>query len=368
MFLGPNFGLIKNNMDNTEINEEIKGGIDGKVIMVTGGTGSFGNAVVERLLKDFNPKQIVIYSRDEKKQFDMGNKFNSPKLKFVTGDVRDRDAIKHAMNGVNLVFHAAALKQVPNCEFFPVEAVKTNVMGVHNVIDAAIYNDLERVVVLSTDKAVYPINVMGMTKAMMERIMIANSREKRGNTIFCGTRYGNVMYTRGSVIPFFIDLMKAGKPLKITHRDMTRFLMPLTHSVDLVLYAFVNGKDGDIFVKKSPASTVGDLAQAIIGLFNYKGGIEEIGIRPGEKMHESLTTREETVRTEDLKEFFRIAPEVPGVNMDYREYYFQGRIGNDLPEEGYTSENTKRLSVEEVKQLLLTLPEIQEELKNFKGK
>lgn len=352
-------------MDNSSFIEQIKKGIEGKIILITGGTGSFGNAVVERLLNDFNPKQVIVLSRDEKKQFDMGNKFNNSKLKFVTADVRDKDVVNHVMKGVDFVFHAAALKQVPNCEFFPIEAIRTNIIGGYHVIDSAVENEIERIVVLSTDKAVYPINVMGMTKALMERVMIALSREKRSRTVLCGTRYGNVMYTRASVIPFFVDLMKAGKPLKITNKNMTRFLMPLSHSVDLVLYALVNGNDGDIYVKKSPAATVGDLAQAMVELFNYDGGIEEIGVRPGEKMHETLITTEELIRTEDKDEYFRIAPEVPGANMDYREYYFKGKKGNNLPEEGYNSSNTKRLSISEIKELLISLDEIKEELANF---
>ncbi len=342
---------------------DIKSAMENKTILVTGGTGSFGNAVTEKLLQ-YSPKKIIIFSRDEKKQFDMGNKFNSDKLKFLIGDVRDRDSVFHAMYGVDYVFHAAALKQVPNCEFFPTEAIKTNSLGAHNVIDAAIMNNVERVVVLSTDKAVHPINAMGMSKALMERIMIAASREGRGKTILCGTRYGNVMYTRGSVIPFFIELMNLGKPLKITDKNMTRFLMPLSASVDLVLYALTNGENGDIYVKKSPASTIGDLARALIEIFNYNKGVEEIGIRPGEKIHESLISSEEAVRVEDKGDYFLIKPEVPG--MDYRKYYFEGiKDGHTLSvEDGYTSANTKQLNVKEVKELLLSLDEIKQELKN----
>jgi len=265
---------------------------------------------------------------------------------------------------VNYIFHAAALKQVPNCEFFPYEAIKTNSLGAYNVINAAIENSVERLVVLSTDKAVYPINVMGMTKALMERIMIAISREKRGKTILCGTRYGNVMYTRGSVIPYFVGLMKAEKPLTVTSKNMTRFMMPLSHSVDLVLYALTNGKDGEIYVRKSPAATIGDLAEVLVEIFNYDKGIQEIGIRPGEKMHETLISSEETFRTENCGDYYKIIPEVPG--MDYRQYFFKGQKNNHLPHEGYTSANTKRLSKVELKELLLSLDEIKEELKNFK--
>lgn len=345
---------------------DIKNAIENKAILVTGGTGSFGNAVVERLLT-LNPRKIIIFSRDEKKQFDMGNKYNNDKLRFILGDVRDRDSIFHAMYRVDYVFCAAALKQVPNCEFFPMEAIKTNVIGIHNIIDAAIENGVKKVVVLSTDKAVHPINVMGMTKALMERIMIAASREKRGETEFCGTRYGNVMYTRGSVIPYFVELMKRGEPLTVTNRQMTRFLMPLSASVDLVLYALIQGENGNIYVKKSPASTVGDLAQALVEIFDYKNGIKEVGIRPGEKMHEELVSREEVPRTEDKGEYFKIKPEVP--NLNYRQYYYQGiPDGHVLPEEGYTSANTQRLSVEEIKKLLLSLDEIKEDLADFKNK
>ncbi|MFY9462104.1 MAG: SDR family NAD(P)-dependent oxidoreductase [Candidatus Sungiibacteriota bacterium] len=342
--------------------EEVKKNIENKVILITGGTGSFGNAVADRLL-ELNPKKIIIFSRDEKKQFDMGNKYNNPKIQFVIGDVRDSDTVNHAMRGVDLVFHAAALKQVPNCEFFPIEALKTNTVGAHHVLRGALQNGAEKVVILSTDKAVHPINVMGMTKALMERVMIAAAREKKGKTVFCGTRYGNVMYTRGSVIPYFIELMKRGLPLKVTNKDMTRFMMPLPHSVDLVLYALVNGKDGEIYVKKSPASTIGDLAEALVEIFNYDKGVEEIGIRPGEKKHEMLVSPEELSRTEDCGDFYKIRPEVP--EIDYKHYYFKGAKIDSLPEEGYTSANTKRLNREELKELLLSLPEIQKELGSF---
>ncbi len=340
--------------------------IKGKIVLITGGTGSFGNAVVGRLLGlGLGPRKIIIFSRDEKKQFDMGNKYNSDKLRFIIGDVRDKDSVSRVMRGVDFVFHAAALKQVPNCEFFPMEAVKTNVLGVHNVIEAAIASGVKRAVVLSTDKAVYPINAMGMSKALMERIMIAASREKRGETVLCGTRYGNVMYTRGSVIPYFVELMRAGKPLRITNKNMTRFLMPLEDSVDLVLYALCRGENGNIYVKKAPASTVGDLAEALISVFARGKGIEEIGVRPGEKTHETLVSCEEIFRTEDLGDYYRILPEAP--DMDYRQYYFYGKKKNSLPEQGYTSSNTKRLSVKEIKKLLLSLGEVREELNNLKN-
>ena len=340
--------------------------LKGKTILITGGTGSFGNAMVDKLL-ELNVKKVIVFSRDEKKQFDMGNQYNDNKLKFITGDVRDRDEVSHAMNGVDYVFHAAALKQVPNCEFFPWEAIKTNTLGAHNVIDMAIKSGVKRVVILSTDKTVYPINVMGMTKALMERIMIAISREKRGKTVLCGTRYGNVMYTRGSVIPFFIDLMKLNEPLRITDKNMTRFMMPLGQSVDLVLYALTNGQLGEIYVRKSPAAAIGDLAKAITELFNYKKGIKEVGIRPGEKIHETLISSEESVRAIDCGDYYKIIPEVSG--MDYREYYFGDKHPlNGLSGEGYTSVNTKRLSIAEIKKLLLSLNEIKQELKNWNNR
>ena len=344
---------------------DYKKNIKNKSILVTGGTGSFGNAVVDKLLK-LNPKRIIIFSRDEKKQFDMGNKYNSDKLRFVIGDVRNKESINYAMKGVNLVFHAAALKQVPNCEFFPIEAIKTNTLGAYNVINTAIDNNVEKVVVLSTDKAVYPINVMGMTKALMERIMIASSREKRSKTILCGTRYGNVMYTRGSIIPYFVDLMKDGKPLTITNKNMTRFMMPLSQSIDLVLYALVNGKNGELYVRKAPAVTIGNLAKALLSIFKYNKDSKEIGIRPGEKTHETLISKEESFRTEDCGNYYKILPEVP--NLDYRGYYFKGQKNNSLPEQGYTSENAHRLSIKEIRELLLSLDELKQELKEFKNR
>ena len=335
-----------------------------KVVLITGGTGSFGNAFVKELLTTFNPRKIIILSRDEKKQFDMGNRYDSNKLTFITGDIRDRETVNHAMNGVNLVFHAAALKQVPNCEFFPMEAIKTNILGAYNIANAAIDNNVDKVVMLSTDKAVYPINVMGMTKALMEKIMIAVSREKRGKTILCGVRYGNVMYTRGSVIPFFVDLIKEGKPLKVTDKKMTRFMMSLDQSIDLVFYALAHGQNGEIYVRKASAATIGDLTEAIVSLFSFKKGIEEIGIRPGEKKHETLISKEELCRTEDKGDYYKIIPEVP--KMDYRSYYFNGMKKNSLPKEGYTSENTKIMSIKEIKKLLLSLDEVKKEIKLLK--
>ena len=340
---------------------DTKEAINNKTIMVTGGTGSFGNCFVERLLRDFNSKEVIVFSRDEKKQLDMRNRFEDDRLKFIIGDVREKDVVYRAMKGVDLVFHAAALKQVPTGEFFPIEMISTNILGAYNVINAAADNNVKKVVVLSTDKAVYPINVMGMTKALMERLMIADSRNKRNKTIFCGTRYGNVMYTRGSVIPFFIQLIKKNRPLTITDSGMTRFMLFLKDSIDLVLYAMANGENGEIFVKKAPVATVGNIAQSLIELFDYKKGIEEMGIRPGEKMHETLISREELFRTKDVGDFYKVSPEVPGV--DYRKYYFEGIGGkNGLPEEGYKSSNAKRLSLEETKEMLLSLDEVKEEL------
>lgn len=338
---------------------DFKALISGKSIFITGGTGSFGESVVARLLS-YNPGLITVYSRDEKKQYDMGNFYNSDKLRLVIGDVRDQNALERAMYGADMVFHAAALKQVPNCEFFPTEALMTNSLGTHNVIEAAIHNNVKNVVILSTDKAVHPINVMGMTKALAERIMVAFSREQRGQTELCGTRYGNVMYTRGSVIPFFIGLMKQKKPLTVTNSNMTRFLMSLDESIDLVLFALVNGRNGEIYVRKAPASTIKDLAQALIELFKYKKGIIEIGTRPGEKLHESLIGPEELARTSDMGDYYKIVPESP--KIDFREYEYRGQTNHNISNEGYTSANTKRLTVPEIKKLLLTLPEIKAEL------
>lgn len=282
----------------------------------------------------------------------------------MIGDVRDASRVTYIMQGIDLVFHAAALKQVPNCEFFPMEAVLTNVVGAHNVISAATHHGVERVVVLSTDKAVYPINAMGLTKALMERVMIAVSREKRSKTVLCGTRYGNVMHTRGSVIPYFVELMKAGKPIKVTNGDMTRFMMSLPESVDLVLYALSHGKDGEMYVRKAPAASMDDLAKAIVSLFNYKKGIEEVGVRLGEKTHETLVSSEEAVRAEDCGKYFMVKPAVPG--MDIKQLYFKNNKKNRIvPFEGYTSANTEQLTVEEIKKLLLTLPEIRQALNEF---
>lgn len=340
--------------------------IKNKTILITGGTGSFGHSVIKQLLTA-SPKKIIIFSRDEKKQFDMRNEFGDSRvLKFVIGDVRDRERISYMMQGVDFVFHAAALKQVPTCEFFPLEAIKTNILGAENVISAAIENNVKRVVVLSTDKAVYPINVVGMTKALMEKIMIGESKELNGNkskTILTGVRYGNVLYTRGSVIPYFIELMKKGKPLTVTNSEMTRFLLPLPEAVDLVLYALTFGESGYVYVRKSPSCTIETLAAALCDVFQYKKGYTSVGLRAGEKMHETLVTIEEILRAKELKDYFAIPPESQG--LDYNRYFFEGekkKVKTYLP---YTSATTKILDKKATKKVLLSLPEIKEELKNW---
>ena len=333
---------------------------DGKILMITGGTGSFGHAVLNRFL-DTNIKEIRIFSRDEKKQEDMRIAFNNSKLQFYIGDVRDPSSLNEAMRGVNYVFHAAALKQVPSCEFYPMEAVRTNVSGTENVMNAALLNRVERVIVLSTDKAVYPINAMGLSKAMAEKLMIAKSRMRsEGETIFCATRYGNVMASRGSVIPLFVSQLKEGKPLTVTDPAMTRFLMSLEDSVDLVLYAFAKGCQGDIFVQKAPASTVEVLAQALKELFQKSNPINIIGTRHGEKSYESLVSREEMAKAEDLGRYYRI----PADNRDlnYAKYFVEGEV-EIASFDDYTSHNTNRLDVKGVKDLLLTIDFIQENLR-----
>ena len=320
--------------------------LNNKILLITGGTGSFGNAVLDRFLNS-DIKEIRIFSRDEKKQHDMRVQYNNPKIKFYIGDVRNENSLRDAMIGVDYVFHAAALKQVPSCEFYPMEAVQTNVLGTENVLNAAISNGVEKVVCLSTDKAVYPINAMGVSKAMMEKVFVAKSRNSK-NTIITGTRYGNVMASRGSVIPHFIDQIKTGKPITVTDPDMTRFMMTLDHAVELVLYAFNNGKSGDIFVQKSPASTIGELAVCLKGIYNSKVEIKNIGIRHAEKMHETLLSKEEFMGAEDLGEYYR----VPADNRDlnYEKYFSEG--SNKVELEEYNSYNTHRLSEIELKELL----------------
>lgn len=321
-----------------------------KTLLITGGTGSFGNAVLDRFL-DSDIKEIRIFSRDEKKQHDMRVAYNNPKLKFYIGDVRDFRSIEQAMYNVNYVFHAAALKQVPSCEFYPMEAVNTNVLGTENVLNAAISNDVEKVVCLSTDKAVYPINAMGVSKAMMEKVFVAKSRNSK-NTIITGTRYGNVMASRGSVIPHFYEQILNGKNITVTDPNMTRFMMTLDHAVELVLFAFNNGQSGDIFVQKSPASTIGDLALAMKEIYTSKVAIEHIGIRHAEKMHETLLSVEERLVSEDLGDYYR----VPADNRDlnYNKYFSEG-IDKEVPLEEYNSYNTNRLSIGELKDLLGTI-------------
>ena len=330
-----------------------------KVLMITGGTGSFGKTVLRRFL-DSDLREIRILSRDEKKQDDMRIAFSHPKLRFYLGDVRDEASIRQAMRGVHYVFHAAALKQVPSCEFYPIEALKTNVLGTENVINVATTEGVERVVVLSTDKAVYPINAMGMSKAMAEKVTVAKARLQRADeTILCATRYGNVMASRGSVIPLFVSQLKAGKPLTVTDPNMTRFLMSLEDSVDLVLYAFSNGQQGDIFVQKAPAASVGILCQALKEIFeSSRHDTHVIGTRHGEKLYESLISREEMAHAVDMGGYYRIPAD--NRNLNYNKYINEGEK-NISELNDYTSHNTKRLNVAEVKELLLKLDYIQNE-------
>ena len=336
-----------------------------KVLLISGGTGSFGNAVLKRFL-DTNIKEIRIFSRDEKKQDDMRHLYKNEKIKFYIGDVRDLASIKNAMHGVDYVFHAAALKQVPSCEFFPVEAVKTNVLGTDNVLTAAIEAGVKKVICLSTDKAAYPINAMGTSKAMMEKVFVAKSRTVAPEkTTICGTRYGNVMCSRGSVIPLFIDQIKAGKPLTVTDPTMTRFIMSLEEAVDLVIFAFQNANSGDILVQKAPACTIEVLAQAVKELFNANNEIKVIGIRHGEKMYETLLTNEECANAEDMGGFYRVPCDKRDLNYD--KYINKGDTKRNTLTE-FNSNNTIRLGVEQVKEKLLKLDYIQEELKNWNKK
>lgn len=330
-----------------------------KVLMITGGTGSFGQTVLKRFLAT-EVREIRIFSRDEKKQEEMRIALNHSKLKFYIGDVREYDSVSQAMKGVDYVFHAAALKQVPSCEFYPMEAVRTNVLGTENVMNAATANGVKRVVVLSTDKAVYPINAMGISKAMAEKLMVAKARTQRENeTVLCATRYGNVMASRGSVIPLFVSQLKEGKPLTVTDPNMTRFLMSLEDSVDLVLYAFKHGKQGDLFVQKAPASTVADLALALKEIFKKDNPVRIIGTRHGEKLYESLISREEMAKAQDMGDYYRI----PSDNRDlnYAQYFSEGEEKLSHLDD-YTSHNTDRLDVAQIKKLLLKLDYIKEEL------
>jgi UDP-N-acetylglucosamine 4,6-dehydratase len=326
---------------------------DDKILMITGGTGSFGNAVLRRFLAT-DVREIRIFSRDEKKQDDMRKRYNDAKLKFYVGDVRDARSVAAAMRDVDFCFHAAALKQVPSCEFHPMQAVHTNILGTENVLEAAIANRVKRVICLSTDKAVYPINAMGISKAMMEKVMVATSRNLEGSgTVICGTRYGNVMASRGSVIPLFVEQVLAGKPITITDPAMTRFMMTLDEAVELVLYAFKNGSNGDIFVQKAPAATVRDLATGILALMNCtQHPVREIGTRHGEKHYEVLLSREEFSRAEDLGDYYRIAPDARDLN--YAKFVELGEQKITTAEE-YNSHNTRRLDVDGMKKLLLKL-------------
>lgn len=333
-----------------------------KTLLITGGTGSFGNAVLDRFLET-DIKEIRIFSRDEKKQDDMRKLYKNDKVKFYIGDVRDIGSIKNAMYEVDFVFHAAALKQVPSCEFFPLEAVKTNILGTDNVLTAAIESGIEKVICLSTDKAAYPINAMGISKAMMEKVFVAKSRTvSPEDTLICGTRYGNVMASRGSVIPLFIDQIKKGEPLTVTDPNMTRFLMNLEDAVELVIFAFHNANAGDIMVQKSPASTVGDLAQALKELFNADNEIKVIGTRHGEKQYETLLTKEEYLPAEDMGDFYRVPADTRDLNYD--KYFIDGSKELSTQNE-YNSNNTEILNVEQIKEKLLELDYVKDELKGW---
>jgi UDP-N-acetylglucosamine 4,6-dehydratase/5-epimerase len=329
-------------------------------LLITGGTGSFGNAVLRRFLTDDTFSEIRIFSRDEKKQDDMRQFYNNDKIKYYIGDVRHRQSVEYAMKGVDYVFHAAALKQVPSCEFFPMEALRTNVMGLDNVIDAALKYNVKNLISLSTDKAVYPINAMGMTKALAEKVMVAKARQLNGNgAMLCGTRYGNVMASRGSVIPLFVQQIKHRQPITITDPNMTRFMMTLDDAVELVWFAFENGNPGDIFVQKAPAATIEVLAQALKELYNSNTEIRTIGTRHGEKLFESLVNREEMAKATDMGDYYRIPADTRDLN--YGKYFTEGEEKVAQAEE-YTSHNTHRLDVEGMKELLLKLPSIRKDI------
>ena len=336
-----------------------------KTLLITGGTGSFGNAVLNRFLKTKEFTEIRIFSRDEKKQDDMRRFYKDTSVKYYIGDVRNKRSVDYAMVNVDYVFHAAALKQVPSCEFFPMEAIRTNVMGCENILDSAIQHGVKKVIVLSTDKAVYPINAMGLSKAISEKVMIAKSRNLNGSgTVLCGTRYGNVMASRGSVIPLFVSQIKKGKQLTVTDPLMTRFMMTLEDAVELVLFAFEHGQNGDIFVQKAPASTIEMLAKALLELYKVQGSFKIIGTRHGEKLYESLVTREEMAKAEDLGNYFRVPADARDLN--YSQYFVEGKnkTGEALD---YTSHNTERLDLEQTKQLLLKLPFIRQDVLGEKG-
>jgi UDP-glucose 4-epimerase len=331
---------------------------DGTTLLITGGTGTFGNAVLRRFIHT-EIKEIRVFSRDEKKQDDMRRRWADPRIKFYIGDVRNEQSLKDAMAGVDFVFHAAALKQVPSCEFFPIEAVRTNTLGAENVLNAAIAAGVKRVIVLSTDKAVYPINAMGISKAMMEKLAVAKSRVANGNTVICCTRYGNVMASRGSVIPLFIRQIQAGKPLTLTDPNMTRFMMSIDGAVDLVLWAFEHGNPGDIFVQKSPAATLDTLAKAMKQVFKADNPVQIIGTRHGEKLYETLLTREEMTVAEDMGDYYRVAAD--NRDLNYELFFDKGRSEVSVKED-YNSHNTKRLSVDEMAEMLLSLDIVQRAL------
>ena len=320
-----------------------------RILLITGGTGSFGNAVLDKFL-DSEISEIRILSRDEKKQHDMRVAYNNPKIKFFIGDVRDKDSLVSAVYGVDYIFHAAALKQVPSCEFFPLEAVKTNVLGTENILSVAIENNVKKVICLSTDKAVYPINAMGTSKAMMEKVFVAKSRTSE-STIICGTRYGNVMASRGSVIPHFYDQIKSGNDITVTDPNMTRFMMTLDDAVNLVLFAFENGNSGDIFVQKSPSTTIGELASIMKKIYKSSVEIKNIGIRHAEKIHETLLSREERLVAEELEHYFRVP--LDNRDLNYNKYFFEGKQSKDLEE--YNSFNTHRLSEDKLIELLASI-------------
>lgn len=335
-----------------------------KILLITGGTGSFGNAVLKRFL-DSDIKEIRIFSRDEKKQDEMRHRLQSPKVNFIIGDVRDFDSINNAMAGVDYVFSAAALKQVPACEFYPIQAVRTNILGSENVLEAAVRNGVKKVVVLSTDKAAYPVNTMGMTKALMEKLAIAKSRDpraKESGTVICATRYGNVMCSRGSIIPLFIEQIRNKMPMTVTVPEMTRFMMSLDQAVDLVLFAFEHANPGDLFVQKAPAATIETLAQAVKEIFDYDGPINIIGARHGEKMYETLCTSEEMVKAEDMGDFYRVPADFRDLNYDRAIADYGHRVDRIQ----YNSDNTNRLDVEQMKELLLSLDYVRDELKKYK--
>jgi Predicted nucleoside-diphosphate sugar epimerases len=336
-----------------------------KILLITGGTGSFGNAVLDRFLYT-DIGEIRIFSRDEKKQDEMRNCYKNVKIKYYIGDVRDLSSVKNAIHDVDYIFHAAALKQVPSCEFFPLEAVKTNILGADNVLTAAIEGGIKKVICLSTDKAAYPINAMGISKAMMEKVMVAKSRTvSPDKTLICGTRYGNVMCSRGSVIPLFIDQIKSGNPLTVTNPEMTRFLMSLEEAVDLVIFAFANAQAGEILVQKAPACTIGDLVHAVKELFNADNDIKIIGTRHGEKLFETLLTKEEHVVAHDMGGFYRVPTDKRDLNYD--KYFIEGNKQLQQVDD-YNSHNTERLNVEQIKEKLLTTDYIRQELIAWKGK